>query len=173
MRSEPCEHSMFWQIIWAALHPAGLQCIACQRDDASSAVAGNTSQPFCITTAPQQPVAHINQQPSPCCDTKLCCIGQRVPIQAPCPSLCFCARSYAHKVAAGYRPSRPKSKHMTDTIWALISACWQQDPLLRPHMSEVRQHDTRLCCNATALQPMPCYGVLAAQEVCLTVLCTV
>lgn len=34
---------------------------------------------------------------------------------------------------------------MTDTMWALISACWQQDPLLRPHMSEVRQHGFKAC----------------------------
>jgi len=42
---------------------------------------------------------------------------------------------YAQKVADGYRPARPKS--MPDTMWALITACWHRDPLLRPHMSEV------------------------------------
>ena len=30
---------------------------------------------------------------------------------------------------------RPKS--VPELLWALITACWQQDPVLRPHMSEV------------------------------------
>lgn len=42
---------------------------------------------------------------------------------------------YARKVSQGYRPARPK--RMSDGAWQLIEACWQQDPVLRPHMSEV------------------------------------
>eukprot|EP00775_Hariotina_reticulata_P012407 gene12407-12542_t len=42
---------------------------------------------------------------------------------------------YAAKVAQGYRPSRPKK--MPQELWELISACWQQDPIRRPHITEV------------------------------------
>jgi mitogen-activated protein kinase kinase kinase 7 len=43
---------------------------------------------------------------------------------------------YARRVAGGYRPAQPTS--VPDALWRLVSACWHQDPLLRPHMSEVR-----------------------------------
>lgn len=42
---------------------------------------------------------------------------------------------YAKKVAGGYRPAQPKA--VPDDLWRLVSACWHQDPLMRPHMSEV------------------------------------
>lgn len=60
-----------------------------------------------------------------------------------CPCLCLPSCSYAAKVAQGYRPSQPKA--MPDNIWALITACWQQDPLMRPHMSEVRGCHRLVC----------------------------
>eukprot|EP00775_Hariotina_reticulata_P006929 gene6929-7147_t len=42
---------------------------------------------------------------------------------------------YAAKVAQGYRPSRPKK--MPQELWDLVAACWQQDPIQRPHITEV------------------------------------
>ncbi len=42
---------------------------------------------------------------------------------------------YADKVASGYRPKRPGK--MSDAVWDLVSACWHQDPVQRPHMSQV------------------------------------
>jgi hypothetical protein len=43
---------------------------------------------------------------------------------------------YAEKVADGYRPRKPTSVH--PDVWALVEDCWQQDPLERPSMGEVR-----------------------------------
>jgi serine/threonine protein kinase len=45
------------------------------------------------------------------------------------------ADHYAAKVAKGYRPKQPKK--MPPAAWELIAACWHQDPVHRPHMSEV------------------------------------
>jgi hypothetical protein len=38
-------------------------------------------------------------------------------------------------VAGGYRP--PRTEAFDDGVWALIEACWAQDPLDRPTAAEV------------------------------------
>ena len=38
-------------------------------------------------------------------------------------------------MAEGYRPQRPKK--CPEPMWELITACWDADPVVRPHMSEV------------------------------------
>eukprot|EP00775_Hariotina_reticulata_P003899 gene3899-4153_t len=45
------------------------------------------------------------------------------------------ADHYAAKVSQGYRPKQPKK--MPSAVWEVIAACWHQDPVHRPHMSEV------------------------------------
>jgi hypothetical protein len=109
----------------------------------------------------QEQYSNIKQYHKPCQDgmltsdlhflSKFAQVAKLQLLRSPCLFSCCCACSYAHKVAAGYRPSRSKSKLMTDTMWSLISACWQQDPLLRPHMSEVRRHGNKseLQCTST------------------------
>jgi len=42
---------------------------------------------------------------------------------------------YADRVAQGYRPKRPKK--CPEPMWELITACWDADPVVRPHMSDV------------------------------------
>jgi len=44
---------------------------------------------------------------------------------------------YASRVAEGYRPKHPKT--VPDDVWAIIEACWQQNPAARPAASEVLQ----------------------------------
>eukprot|EP00198_Chlamydomonas_reinhardtii_P010385 XP_001699722.1 predicted protein [Chlamydomonas reinhardtii] len=44
---------------------------------------------------------------------------------------------YAEMVCDGYRPPRPKCLEHTDQAWALIEACWQDDPVQRPDMDTV------------------------------------
>lgn len=44
---------------------------------------------------------------------------------------------YAERVASGYRPKRPNTKGVPLAAWELVEACWDQDPVDRPHMSEV------------------------------------
>lgn len=41
------------------------------------------------------------------------------------------AWQYAARVARGYRPPRPAG--VVHSLWLMIEACWQQDPLQRPH----------------------------------------
>eukprot|EP00878_Enallax_costatus_P031929 GHUV01034999.1.p1 GENE.GHUV01034999.1~~GHUV01034999.1.p1 ORF type:complete len:135 (+),score=0.74 GHUV01034999.1:113-517(+) len=63
------------------------------------------------------------------------------------PSLFSCVVHirYAKKVCKGYRPSRPT--RMSPGVWSLIQACWQQDPLDRPAMKDVRTAtDLSLAC---------------------------
>jgi hypothetical protein len=54
--------------------------------------------------------------------------------QSSCSAVVVLLR-YAAKVAKGYRPSQPKK--MSQELWDLISACWHQDPIQRPHITEV------------------------------------
>lgn len=42
---------------------------------------------------------------------------------------------FARKVAGGYRPRRPDG--ICDEVWALITACWHQDPVARPSAQAV------------------------------------
>jgi hypothetical protein len=44
---------------------------------------------------------------------------------------------YAGKVAAGFRPRQPKI--IPDIIWAVIEACWEQEPADRPPATWVVQ----------------------------------
>ena len=37
----------------------------------------------------------------------------------------------------GKRPARPTHPSLTDELWELVKRCWNQDPHLRPEMSEV------------------------------------
>jgi hypothetical protein len=37
----------------------------------------------------------------------------------------------------GERPARPTHPNLTDELWVLMKRCWNQDPHLRPEMSEV------------------------------------
>ena len=39
----------------------------------------------------------------------------------------------------GKRPSRPTHPTLTDYLWTLIQRCWDQDPHLRPEVSEALQ----------------------------------
>ena len=38
---------------------------------------------------------------------------------------------------SGKRPSRPTHPALANPLWALIQRCWDQDPHLRPEVSEV------------------------------------
>jgi hypothetical protein len=41
------------------------------------------------------------------------------------------------KIMGGERPDRPQEAGLTDSVWELTLACWQQDPACRPTMVEV------------------------------------
>jgi len=43
----------------------------------------------------------------------------------------------ASAILDGKRPARPTHPSLTNKLWALMERCWNQDPLLRPEMSEV------------------------------------
>ncbi|KAG2494877.1 hypothetical protein HYH03_007116 [Edaphochlamys debaryana] len=49
------------------------------------------------------------------------------------PSVVMRCEEYASLVAAGYRPARVDC--IPEPVWDLITDCWQQDPVRRPHMS--------------------------------------
>jgi len=40
-------------------------------------------------------------------------------------------------IMSGTRPSRPIRSEFTDELWSLMQRCWDQDPYLRPEVSEV------------------------------------
>ena len=40
----------------------------------------------------------------------------------------------------GKRPPRPAHPSCTNNLWALIQRCWDEDPLVRPKISEVLQN---------------------------------
>jgi len=40
-------------------------------------------------------------------------------------------------IMAGERPPRPAHPQLTNRLWTLMQRCWNQDPLLRPEVSEV------------------------------------
>ena len=40
-------------------------------------------------------------------------------------------------IVNGERPPRPTHSKLTDGLWTLIQRCWDQDPHLRPEVSEV------------------------------------
>ena len=42
-------------------------------------------------------------------------------------------------IMSGKRPSRPNHPALTDQLWTLIQGCWEQDPHLRPEVSEALQ----------------------------------
>lgn len=46
----------------------------------------------------------------------------------------------AVQILAGIRPERPKHLSLTDELWDLNQRCWDQEPLLRPGISEVVRH---------------------------------
>ena len=46
----------------------------------------------------------------------------------------------AVQILAGIRPKRPRHLGLTDGLWELNQRCWDQEPLLRPGMSEVICH---------------------------------
>ena len=54
---------------------------------------------------------------------------------SPPPRLPQAPDRYARRVAGGYRP--PRTEAFDDGVWALIEACWAQDPLDRPTAAEV------------------------------------
>jgi len=39
-------------------------------------------------------------------------------------------------IMTGGRPPRPTHQNCTDELWALVQRCWNQDPYLRPEVSE-------------------------------------
>ena len=39
----------------------------------------------------------------------------------------------------GRRPSRPNHSNFTDDVWVLMQRCWDQDPHMRPEVSEVSE----------------------------------
>ena len=41
------------------------------------------------------------------------------------------------RIIGGNRPSRPTHSTFTDKLWVLMQCCWDQDPRLRPGVSEV------------------------------------
>ena len=43
----------------------------------------------------------------------------------------------ASAILDGKRPTRPTHPSLTSKLWTLMERCWNQDPLLRPEMSEV------------------------------------
>ena len=40
-------------------------------------------------------------------------------------------------IMSGTRPSRPIHSDFTDELWTLMQRCWNQDPHLRPEVTEV------------------------------------
>ena len=40
-------------------------------------------------------------------------------------------------IMSGERPPRPTHNNLTNELWALVQKCWNQDPHLRPTVSEV------------------------------------
>ena len=40
-------------------------------------------------------------------------------------------------IMGGERPGRPRHVALTDRLWLLLQQCWDQDPHLRPSISEV------------------------------------
>ena len=42
-------------------------------------------------------------------------------------------------IAQGRRPQRPVHPTFTDNLWMLMQRCWDQDPHLRPEVSEILQ----------------------------------
>ena len=42
-------------------------------------------------------------------------------------------------VMRGERPPRPDHPELTDSLWGLMQRCWEQEPYLRPEMSQVLQ----------------------------------
>ena len=40
-------------------------------------------------------------------------------------------------IIAGKRPPRPAHHQLTNQLWTLMQRCWDQDPHLRPEVSEV------------------------------------
>ena len=50
----------------------------------------------------------------------------------------------------GHRPPRPTHSACSDRLWALMQQCWDQEPLLRPKVSEVFQ--VLPCSNIDRLQ---------------------
>jgi len=45
----------------------------------------------------------------------------------------------------GTRPSRPTRPDFTDELWSLMQHCWDQNPHLRPEISEVLKVLTGSC----------------------------
>jgi len=37
----------------------------------------------------------------------------------------------------GERPPRPTHQNLTDDLWLMVRRCWDQEPRLRPEMSQV------------------------------------
>ncbi|KAF5376993.1 hypothetical protein D9615_007300 [Tricholomella constricta] len=46
--------------------------------------------------------------------------------------------SYIHAASQGIRPPRPDTEALTDSVWALITACWAQESRHRPQMKTIR-----------------------------------
>jgi hypothetical protein len=40
-------------------------------------------------------------------------------------------------IAQGKRPQRPTHPNFTEKLWTLMQCCWDQDPYLRPEISEI------------------------------------
>lgn len=43
------------------------------------------------------------------------------------------------EIIGGERPSRPAHPALTNQLWVLVQKCWDQDPQLRPEITEVLQ----------------------------------
>lgn len=43
------------------------------------------------------------------------------------------------RIVQGERPPRPKHRAIIERVWRLINRCWNEDPYLRPEVSEVLQ----------------------------------
>lgn len=46
----------------------------------------------------------------------------------------------AVQISSGKRPERPEHPSLTNDLWNLNQRCWDQEPLLRPEISEVVNH---------------------------------
>lgn len=96
------------------------------------------------TTLPSLPVSHPKPahpsppsrtpaSPSPAPD-----FSPPLPTDSPSLQLPFTIHNveqFADAVSRGYRP--PRLACIPDLVWAVISDCWQSDPLLRPPMTAV------------------------------------
>ena len=49
----------------------------------------------------------------------------------------FTEFTVAFAIMKGDRPDRPQDQGLTDPVWDITVRCWQEDPVLRPKISEV------------------------------------